>query len=98
MQRYKLSLCIPLAVLAMCVSSCDRTQGNWTLFYYPRGPSNGSIITPGFNSLEMCRLGASERALLDSQVLGRDGADFECGRNCRVEPGRSIAICKETLR
>lgn len=82
-----------ITAVLLALSGCGG-KADWTLFYYPRGLTGGAIITSGFNSLAMCQFAGRERATVGQ--VGVSSERFECGRNCRIKDGLTIATCAET--
>ena len=100
----------PLHVVAILAAtfvcgSCDQ-QKDWTLFAYPSGDGGFAIITPGFRTLEMCKFAGQEAiqsygyfpGVVGEIAAGKRGrASFECGRNCKVHKGGTVAVCADTV-
>ncbi|MDO9608609.1 MAG: hypothetical protein Q7J26_08805 [Brevundimonas sp.] len=89
---------------SLMLTSCGDKE-NWTLFVYPAGSSGHALITPGFTR-EMCKLAGQEAVQSHSYAPGRSAMiesgnsgqpTFECGRQCRVDEGRTISVCAETI-
>lgn len=95
---------LPVLAIAGLMAGCG-SNDNWTLFAYPSGSSGFATITPGF-SREMCMFAgreATQSRLSQPGVQQRVAAGeigeptFECGRACRIEEGRTVAVCEETI-
>jgi hypothetical protein len=97
------TLLVVIAITAFA-GGCG-SHDDWTLFAYPSGPSGSAIITPGF-SRDMCLFAgreATQSRLYQPGVQQRVEAGeigtptFECGRRCRIEKGKTVAVCAETI-
>lgn len=95
----------PVALLIGC--SADRWQG----FVYPNKSNLAVHIgIGGYDSLEACRQSAIDALIVvrGLQTSGRitlaealgelPETDYECGLNCRKEPGMTSFLCDETIR
>ncbi len=71
------------------------TQDRWEGFVYPNQNNLTNHVYVGeYNNLEDCR----DAALAKLEELGAlNRGDYECGKNCRSEPGLTVRICEETL-
>jgi len=86
--------CLPLFFVALTVSGCS--QDRWEGYVYPNQQDLTRHLYVGeFESLEACRDVATAK-LDELGALSR--GDYECGKNCRTEPGLTVRICEETLR
>ena len=86
-------------VIAVFISGCSRekTEYNWTGFYYPDknniDDQSTWVVQPGFASLGECQ----EWVLFDAS--GNDtGFDYECGLNCRYDKTLKLSVCEKTLK
>ncbi len=85
---------IPLIFVALTVTGCS--QDRWEGYVYPNQQDLTRHLYVGeFESLEACRDAATAK-LDELGALSR--GDYECGKNCRTEPGLTVRICEETLR
>jgi hypothetical protein len=94
-----------LASSALLAAACEQSGDEWTLFVYPAGSSGFAIVTPGF-SRDMCRFAGQEAVQSHAFAPGRremvargDSGEptFECGRQCRMPEGGTIAVCAESF-
>ena len=95
-----------IAALFAVMGCSEKAQPGWTLFAYPAGIEEGSVVTPGFASKDLCLFAGNEavrayKASRSRVLEDEDDADptFECGRECR--PQRDLGgllVCRETVK
>lgn len=96
---------------ALVMAGCsDRTE-RWQGFVYPdKTDLTVSIGIGAYADLESCRASAL-KAINVVKLIRRGGritlnealgiepeGDYECGLNCRREPGMTSLLCDETIR
>jgi hypothetical protein len=93
MLNARLKIAVALAFVPL-VAGCEN---RWQGFVYPDRTNLTRHVGLGeFRSLEECRTAC--RNVLSGLGALRDG-DYECGLNCRDDPGLpGIRVCKETSR
>ena len=90
-------------LLMVALSGCDSRMSGWVGHVYPdRTNLRESIYLGTFDSLDHCRVRAW--SLIDNNPDWL-GADYECGRGCRIadyspstQPAEALYVCKEVAR
>ncbi len=95
MNRYAL----PLVCGALALSGCD--QRDWRGWVYPnKADLTRDIPLGSFESLDQCRTSA-QMVLYWKSSTDENGdeieGDYECGLNCKLEPGEGgLNVCEKT--
>ena len=79
-------------LLKLIVSSAQ--PDTWQGFYYPDGDTLVDYPSPIFTTKEQCLNWAYS---IKKQRGGNPSDDFECGLNCKREPGRIVSLCEKTV-
>lgn len=66
---------------------------NWQGFYYPNGDTLVDMPSPVFSTKEQCL----DWILNIKSKRDNPSDDYECGLNCRREPGRLVSVCEQTV-
>lgn len=67
---------------------------DYTAFYYPEPDDLSIYSTSKVDSVEECRDWVDGQTSTDYDQY----FDYECGVNCKIEPGYTAMICKKTVQ
>lgn len=87
---------LALALTALLLAGCDDRPKVWTAWVYPDAPDlTKSVKLEGFKTFEQCQ----SAALNTLTAFVPDGTgDYECGYQCRYDPGSDLSTCAETRK
>lgn len=99
---------LSLAVISLAIAACGQAPApGYSLQWYNEAGTDAAELTPGFQTLEMCRRAGSGKTWSSYNEQTRvafmtgEGADdrgtwFECLKDCRThKPGSYLLVCKE---